>query len=80
MAKRLDTDKKVVGAKQVKRALDADLAYIVYIARDADKKIIKEIEKLCHEKQIPVTFVETMKELGEACKIDISAATAALLK
>lgn len=80
MTKRLEDKNKVVGAKQVKRALDADQVELVYIADDADGEITREIKEFCQEKQIQVVHVDKMKELGEACKIDISAATAALLK
>ncbi len=80
MTERLNTDKRIVGAKQVRRALDANMVDMVYIADDADKKVIDEIEMFCRNKQIQVIHVETMEKLGKACKIDISAATAALLK
>ena len=80
MTEKLNTDKKIVGAKQVKRALDADVVDTVYIADDADRKVTSEIEMFCQNKQIPIVHVDTMEELGRACKIDISAATAALLK
>ena len=80
MTKRLKDNQKVVGAKQVKRALNADDVNLVYIARDADEEVTTDIEKFCRKKQIQVLHVDNMKELGEACEIDISAATAALLK
>jgi large subunit ribosomal protein L7A len=80
MVHRLNTDNKVVGTKQVKRALASGKVEMVYIARDAEKKIINEITTICNENQIKVTYVETMKKLGEACNIDVSAASAALLK
>ncbi len=44
------------------------------------KKIVKDIIQICAEKQIEVIYVETMGKLGEACNIDVSAASAALLK
>jgi large subunit ribosomal protein L7A len=80
MVYRLNTDNKVVGTKQVKRALANGKVEMVYIARDAEKKIINEIATICNENQIKITYVESMKKLGEACNIDVSAASAALLK
>ncbi|MCF6463373.1 ribosomal L7Ae/L30e/S12e/Gadd45 family protein [Clostridium sp. Cult1] len=80
MVSKLNTDNKVVGTKQVKRALMNGKAKIVYIAKDADSKIRNEIATVCVEKQIPIVYVETMEKLGETCKIDVSAASAALLK
>lgn len=80
MLDKLNTDKKVVGTKQVKRALSNGDAEVVYIAKDADKRIVDEIIKACKEKQVELVYVSSMKELGKACKIDVSAASAALLK
>lgn len=77
---RLDTDAKVVGAKQVKRSLSTDNVKLVYVAKDAEKKVTQDIIDLCKEKDVEIMYVDSMKRLGEACKIDINAATAALLK
>ncbi|NLW22785.1 MAG: 50S ribosomal protein L7ae-like protein [Tissierellia bacterium] len=80
MVSRLATDNKVVGTRQVKRALAGGKAEVVYIAEDADRKITQEIIQLCNEKQVEIVYVESMKKLGEFCKIEVSAASAALLK
>ena len=79
MTERLDNNKKVVGVNQVKRALTLSEVSQVYIAEDAEKKVTQEIELLCQRQDIPVIKVDGMKELGDACGIDINAATAALL-
>ncbi|MDR7871662.1 MAG: ribosomal L7Ae/L30e/S12e/Gadd45 family protein [Tissierellaceae bacterium] len=70
---------KVVGAKQVKRAIKSSKVNKVYIAKDAETKVTSEIEEQCDKMHIPILYVETMKELGNACGIDINAAVAALL-
>ncbi len=75
----LNTQDKVVGAKQVKRALSKSEVQTVFIARDAEKKVTEEIEDLCKSKEVVVHYIDTMEELGEACGIDINAAVAALL-
>ena len=80
MVSRLNVNNKVVGTKQVKRAIKNGEVETVYVARDADGKIIDEILIACDEKQIEIIYVDSMEKLGEACKIDVSAATAALLK
>ena len=80
MTLKLNTDKKVVGTKQVRRAGVNGKVDIVYGAKDAEKKIINEITTACNEKQIEIIYVESMRKLGEACNIDVSAASAALLK
>lgn len=80
MTERLNTDSIVVGAKQVKRALIAQNARLVYVAEDAETKVVEDLIKLCKDGQIEIIYVDSMKNLGKACKIDINAATAALLK
>lgn len=79
MLSKLGTQDKIVGAKQVKRALAKPGVEMVFIALDADRKVTGEIEELCHSKSVPITYVDRMEELGEACGIDINAAVAALL-
>jgi large subunit ribosomal protein L7A len=80
MISKLKTHKRVVGAKQVKRALYSSNAEMVFVADDAEKKVTKEIVELCNSKQIQIIHVNTMEDLGKACGIDINAAVAALLK
>ena len=79
MTERLEDDKKVVGVNQVKRAISSSTVSLVYVAEDAEMKITNEVLDLCEKKQIPIIKVNTMKDLGDACGIDINAATAALL-
>lgn len=80
MISELNTDNKVVGAKQVKRAVQNDEVQKVFVAQDADRKVVGDILNMCEQSSIPVTKVDNMKELGKACGIDVSAAIAALLK
>lgn len=80
MISKLKTHNKIVGAKQVKRALNSLDAEVVFIANDAEKKVTNEIEELCNLKGIQIIYVDTMLNLGKACGIDINAAVAALLK
>jgi large subunit ribosomal protein L7A len=71
---------KVVGAKQVKKALEKDRVKMVYFAQDADRHVTDPLREICTQKGIPVETAETMKKLGEACRIDVGAATVAILK
>lgn len=70
---------KVVGAKQVRRALNAGTATRVYIAVDADPALLQPLEQLAAEKNVPVEQVPTMKQLGTDCGIAVGAAVAALI-
>ncbi|EEG77809.1 L7Ae/L30e/S12e/Gadd45 family ribosomal protein [Dethiobacter alkaliphilus] len=69
----------VTGTKQTQKAVECGKARHVFIARDADERVTRPIAQACGQKDIPVTVVETMDELGKACNIKVSAATAAIL-
>ena len=69
----------VVGAKQFKKALRDDRAVKAFLAENADPAVTEPIAQLCGENGIPVTWVQTMKELGQACGIEVGAATAAVV-
>ena len=64
----------VVGAKQFKKALRDDRALKAYLAENADPAVTEPIEMMCKEQKIPVVWVRTMKELGQACGIEVGAA------
>ena len=76
----LKTGARVVGAKQVRRAVDGACALRVFLAADADPKVTEPVELLCREKGIPVETGATMRELGAACGIHVGAAVAALVR
>lgn len=80
MIAKLKSDNKVVGAKQVKRALITSDVELVYIAKDAEGKVTDEIIGFCNEKQIQIVLIENMRILGDACGININAAVAALIR
>ena len=73
-------DKRVVGTKQVLRALDEGRVVRAFVAKDADLLLTKRVVDRCFEKNIPCTQVDTMEQLGRACGIDVKAAAAGLLK
>lgn len=71
---------KTVGLKQSLRAVEANRVQAVYIAEDADKRVVKRILDLCMEKDIEIRGADSMKVLGKACGIDVGTAVVALLK
>ncbi|WP_251860707.1 ribosomal L7Ae/L30e/S12e/Gadd45 family protein [Clostridium sp. Marseille-Q2269] len=71
---------KVVGVKQTVKALKNSTVKTLYVSNDADESLIKPLIELAEENSIDIIKVDTMKELGKLCGIDVSAATAALLK
>ena len=73
----LSTSKVVVGAQQLRKALEKGTAKFVCLAKNADPAITTPIEERCIENGISVTWVCTMQELGALCGIDVGAAAAA---
>ncbi|WPC41765.1 ribosomal L7Ae/L30e/S12e/Gadd45 family protein [Clostridium sp. JS66] len=71
---------KVVGVKQTIKAIKAGTVKTVYIAKDADDKFIQPVRLLVEEESLELVYVDSMKELGKLCGIDVGAATAAVLK
>lgn len=70
---------RVVGIKQLRRALAENRVKTVFLAQDADPALTQPIEAACREKGVDFRFVSTMKELGAACGISVGAAAAASL-
>lgn len=73
-------DKRIVGAKQTLKAIKSGMAERVYIAEDADVRVIVPITEACKENSVEFVRVNSMKELGELCSIDVGAAAACLTK
>lgn len=76
----LKTAKRVIGIKQVAKAVKREAATEVFIADDADVKVVEPLETLCTQQNVPVSRVSSMKELGTACNIEVGAAAAAAIK
>ena len=71
---------KVIGIKQSMKAVEKAQVVSVYIAKDADSRIILPLQQACLAQKIPVVGGNTMEELGVACGIDVGAAAIAILK
>lgn len=80
MIQELSGSNKVVGAKQAKRALRDGRAVRLFMAMDADPRLLQPLVQEAVDRQVPVSQVPTMKELGAACGIAVGAAVAVLTK
>ncbi len=78
--KALKNANRVIGIKQVAKAVKRDSVQKVFIADDADAVILKALIDSCAEQSVELEHVETMKELGTACGIEVGAAAAAILR
>ena len=70
---------KVVGTKQVLRALAEGRVSLVYLAADADEPLRQRVREACAAAGVEVREVPSMAELGKACSVAVKTAAAALL-
>ncbi|QEK11161.1 50S ribosomal protein L7ae-like protein [Crassaminicella thermophila] len=81
MLEQLKNQKKlVVGTKQALRAVKEDRVQTLFIAKDAEKYVTRNVEEEAKARNVQIVYAESMKKLGKACGINIGAATAAILK
>lgn len=73
-------EKRVVGTKQVLHAVREGRAARVFLCKDADDFIYRQVEAACEEHRVPITAMESMEKLGKLCLVGVKTATAALLK
>jgi large subunit ribosomal protein L7A len=76
----LKNSKKTIGLRQSLKAVEEGSVKVAFIARDAEEKVIRSIKELCERSSIEIIYVESMKQLGKACGIEVGAAVACLLK
>lgn len=76
----LKTTRKVIGIKQTTKAVEKDAASLVYVAKDADERVTRQLKELCARKRVNVEIAPSMVELGKACAIEVGAAAVAVLK
>ncbi len=69
---------KVVGTKQTLKSLEKGEVIHLFIARDAEDKIVRPVLAVCEEKSIEPLYVESMLQLGKVCGSKVKAAVAAI--
>jgi large subunit ribosomal protein L7A len=75
-----DANRRIVGARQVLRAIAAGDVSGVFIARDADPFLTRPVMDACEKAHIRFDETQTMADLGRACGIAVKASVAALRK
>ncbi|MBM7650362.1 large subunit ribosomal protein L7A [Bacillus ectoiniformans] len=68
-----------VGTKQTVKAIEANKAKEVIVAADASPLIVQKTIDLAEQNAVPITYVDSMRKLGEACGIDVKAAAVAII-
>lgn len=72
--------KKTIGTKQTLKAVEKGQAKQVFVAADAEEYVLQPLLRLCQEKGIPVLRIDSMRDLGKACGIEVGSASAAILE
>lgn len=77
-----DTDKSrlQVGLKQVLKALGEGKAEKVFLADDCDDSICNQVQTLSNQSGAHLAKVDSMRELGTMCGIEVKASCAVILK
>jgi large subunit ribosomal protein L7A len=70
---------RAVGTHQTKKAIDRGRAEVVYVARDADRRVTDPVRQAARDRGIQIVEVESMRALGQVCGIAVGAAAAAIL-
>ncbi|MGC9210116.1 MAG: 50S ribosomal protein L7Ae [Acidilobus sp.] len=80
VTKARETGKVKKGTNETTKAVERGLAKLVVIATDVDPpEIVAHLPLLCDSKKIPFVYVPSKKRLGEAVKIDVAAASVAII-
>lgn len=70
---------RVVGAHQTVKAIARGSAVEVFVASDADPKVVAPVVRAAAERGVAIAEVESMTALGRACGIAVGATAAAVL-
>ena len=80
MLEQLNTQRKVVGIKQLRKSLKDGLVTMVFVAQNADPGLTEPLKAECDRSGVELVWVPTMAELGKACGISVGASAAGILR
>ena len=80
MLEKLKNAAKVVGTRRLLRAIQNGEIEEAYVARDADLFIHRQVREACAAAGVRMIEVDTMKELGQACGVEVKTASAGIRK
>ncbi|AYF53765.1 50S ribosomal protein L7ae [Clostridium botulinum C] len=70
---------KVVGLKQTMKYIQNNKGKCLYVAKNADGKLTDPVVTLAKKRLLKIIYVDTMKNLGMFCGIEVGAAVALLI-
>ena len=67
-------EKKVIGIKQCLKFIKLGKGKVLYVANDADARLISPLIELAEKENIKIVEISTMKELGLMSGIEVKSA------
>ncbi|OLD37432.1 MAG: 50S ribosomal protein L7Ae/L30e/S12e/Gadd45 [Armatimonadetes bacterium 13_1_40CM_3_65_7] len=70
---------KAVGSSQTAKAIGKGRAQAVFVAKDADRRVVESVLAAARDQGLEIVEVGSMRELGRVCGIAVGASAAAIL-
>jgi len=70
--------KTIIGTKQTAKAMISGQVKEIFVALDAEERITDPVIQTAKKHGIPVHFVNSKRELGKACGIQVAATVVAI--
>ncbi len=70
---------RAVGSNQTAKAIEKGRAQIVFVAKDADRRVVEGVLAAARDRGVEVMEIPSMRDLGRACGIAVGASAAAIL-
>ena len=77
---RQDCRKKVIGIKQCLKFIKLGKGKVLYVANDADARLISPLIELAEKENIKIVEISTMKELGLMSGIEVRSAATLIIE
>ena len=72
--------KRAVGSRETLAAIERGQAKVVFVAKNAERRVTEPVVRACKVRGTPVEEVPSMRELGLACGIEVNCASAAVIE
>ena len=73
-------EKKVIGIKQCLKFIKLGKGKVLYVANDADARLISPLIELAEKENIKIVEISTMKELGLMSGIGVKSAATLIIE
>src|SRR5213593_3451248 len=67
---------KAVGSSQTAKAIGKGRAQVVFVAKDADRRVVESVLAAARDRGLEIVEVGSMRELGRVCGIAVGASAA----